>query len=163
MRAGANPDALFFATHRHMRDLLIFVQEIDELKHIDVWNTGYQVDARFFQAGENLLRSLKGSHFIFLVEDSRYRCQAVMNGAKSPRVKPISSRANGISTARISGRPHQGPGQKTFRGKVSGFFLADRFSAVLMVLTLLFLFTSLIPAFKRKRQKFARGIGGQAR
>src|SRR5215813_12394853 len=127
MRAGANPDALFFATHRHMRDLLILVQEIDELKHIDVWNARHKVNACFFQAGENLSRSLKGSHLNFLVEDSRYRCQAVMNGAKSPRVKPISFRANGISTARISGRPRQGPGRKTFRGKVSGFFLADRF------------------------------------
>src|SRR5262249_11148280 len=127
MRASANPDALFFATHRHMSDLFIFVQEIDELKHVDVWNTGYQVDARFFQAGENLSRSFRGSHFIFLVEDSRYRCQAVMKGAKSPRVKPISFRANGISMARISGRPRQGPGRKTFRGEVSGFFFAVRF------------------------------------
>src|SRR5262245_16601654 len=146
MRAGANPDALFFATHRHMRDLLILVQEIDELKHIDVWNARHKVNACFFQASENLSRSLKGSHFNFLVEDSRYRCQAVMNGAKSPRVKPISFRANGISTARISGRPRQGPGRKTFRGKVSGFFFSRPVSTVLMVLTLLFLFTSLIPA-----------------
>src|SRR5262245_66133223 len=96
MRAGTNSDALFFATHRDMSDLFILVQEIDELKHVDVWNTGHQVDARFFQAGENLSRSFRGSHFIFLVEDSRYRCQAAMNGAKSPRVKPISFRANGI-------------------------------------------------------------------
>src|SRR5262245_48035467 len=63
MRAGANPDALFFATHRDMSNLLIFVQEIDELKHVDVRNTGHQVDARLFQAGENLSRSLWASHF----------------------------------------------------------------------------------------------------
>src|SRR5215510_8158541 len=97
---------------------------------------------------------------IFLVEDSRYQCQAAMNGAKSPRVKPISFHANGISTARISGRPRQGPGRKTFRGKVSGFFFSRPVSAVLMVLRLLFLFTFFIPVFKRKRQKLAREIGG---
>ena len=62
MRAGANTDALFFATHRDMSDLLIFVQEIDELKHVDVRNTGHQVDARLFQAGENLSRPLNCSH-----------------------------------------------------------------------------------------------------
>src|SRR5215475_15237903 len=65
MRPGANPNALLFATHGDMSNLLIFVQEIDELKHVDVRNTGHQVDARFFQAGENLSRSLRGSHFNF--------------------------------------------------------------------------------------------------
>ena len=86
MRAVQTPDALFFATHGDMSDLLIFVQEIDELKHIDVRNTGHQVDARLFQAGENLSRSSGVPtstipQLFFLLKDSRCRCQAVTTPA----------------------------------------------------------------------------------
>ena len=41
-----------------------------------------------------------------------------------------------------------------------GIFFSRPVSAVLMLLTLGFLLTSLTPAFKRKRQKLAREIGG---
>src|SRR5215468_6789253 len=127
MRAGANPDPLFFATHRHMRDLFIFVQEIDELKHIDVWNTGYQVDARFFQAGENLSRSLKGSHFTFpcrrfsLPVSSRYERSKITKSKAD--ILPRQRDQHGPNLRAAASRT----GRKTFRRKVSGFFLADRF------------------------------------
>jgi putative tricarboxylic transport membrane protein len=41
-----------------------------------------------------------------------------------------------------------------------GIFFSRPVSAVLMVLTLTFLLTSLIPALKRKRQKLAAEMGG---
>ena len=39
MCAGANADSLFFAPNGNMRDLFVFVQKIDDLKQVDIWNT----------------------------------------------------------------------------------------------------------------------------
>ena len=62
MRAGTDADSFFFAANRDMSDVLVFVKQIEELHHIDIWNARHEVDAGFFQSCENLLRSRDGSH-----------------------------------------------------------------------------------------------------
>jgi hypothetical protein len=62
MSAGADANAFFLASHRHMGDVLVFVEQVEQLEHVDVRHTGDQVDTGTLETGQNILRSSDSSH-----------------------------------------------------------------------------------------------------
>ena len=43
--AGTDPDAFFFSSDGHVGNLFVFVEQINELQHVDVGNARYQIDS----------------------------------------------------------------------------------------------------------------------